>query len=297
MPRGACAHKSNVFGSTLVNNPMKRRLFVLIAWAAVLAAAAHHATAQRLLPPLPYSPLPELETDRETFTPATSTAGKNLWIVESSYSFIDNRDAPDTNSFPELLTRYGLTERIELRIGWNYEAGGGGNVVSPIESSEGIAGKGFFTESHALYGLKAAVTRQQGWIPRSSAILEGFTPTSGDAPASQPVATYVFGWLFGNHWRFDTALRYTYGNEDHDAYNKWAPSTVLRIPINDRLQVHFGYFGVFTQGREIKRTRAFVSPGMHFNFTPNFELGLRVGWGITPDAANFFANTGFGWRF
>ena len=34
---------------------------------------------------------PEIETDRDAFTPATSTVGKSLTILESSYSFIDNR--------------------------------------------------------------------------------------------------------------------------------------------------------------------------------------------------------------
>jgi len=283
-----------------MNRNFVRRLPVLVAAMLLVAAAttrcAGNAQAQRWLAPLPPSPLPELETDRETFTPATSTAGNNLWIVEWSYSFIDNREDPDTDSFPELLARYGIGEWFELRMGWNYEAGGGGNVVSPIESSEGLVGGGFFTESHVLYGLKATVTRQQGWMPRSCAILEGFTPTSGDDPASQPVATYAFGWLLPNQWRFDTALRYAYGNEDHDGYNKWAPSTVLRIPLHERLQVHLGYFGVFTQSREINRSRAFFSPGMHYNITTNLEFGWRIGWGITPDAANFFANAGFGWR-
>lgn len=276
---------------------MPRRWFLLLTCLAALAAGAPHAHAQGLFGPLPYSPLPELETDRETFTPATSTAGANLCITEWSYSYIDNRHLPDTDSLPELLVRYGIGPALELRVGWNWEAGGGGNVVSPIESSEGLIGRGFFTESHMLYGLKAAVSLQDGWIPRSCVILEGFIPTSGDAPASQPVATYAFGWLLPNSWRFDTAIRYAYGNEDNDAYNRWAPSTVLRIPLHERFQVHFGYFAVITQGSAVERSRAFVSPGAHYNFTPNLELGVRVGWGITPEAANFFANTGFGWRF
>jgi hypothetical protein len=82
-----------------------------------------------------------------------------------------------------------------------------------------------------------------------------------------------------------------------DTYNRWAPSAVIRVPLDPKLQVHLGYFGVFTEGREIDRSRAFLSPGMHYNFTPNLELGLRIGWGLTPDAAHFFVNTGFGWRF
>jgi len=142
-----------------------------------------------------------------------------------------------------------------------------------------------------------AVTDQQGWIPRSVVIVEGFTPTSGDQPASQPVATYAFGWLLENDWRFDSAIRYAQGNEISDTYNKWAPSTTLRIPLSPRFQVHMGYFGVFTEGRDLEKSRAFFSPGMHYNFTHNLELGLRIGWGITPDSAKFFVNTGFGWRF
>src|SRR4029453_3610479 len=48
----------------------------------------------------PEDPFAEhLETDRDSFTPATTTAGAGRWIVESAYSFIDNRRAPDTSSF------------------------------------------------------------------------------------------------------------------------------------------------------------------------------------------------------
>src|ERR1700754_3373255 len=52
----------------------------------------------------------ELETHRDASTPATSTVGKSLTVVESSFSFIDNRDVPETHSFPELLVRYGICE-------------------------------------------------------------------------------------------------------------------------------------------------------------------------------------------
>jgi hypothetical protein len=31
--------------------------------------------------------------------------------------------------------------------------------------------------------------------------------------------------------------------------------------------------------------------------TRNFEMGLRVGWGLTPDAAPFFSDAGLGYRF
>jgi hypothetical protein len=36
---------------------------------------------------------------------------------------------------------------------------------------------------------------------------------------------------------------------------------------------------------------------MHYLITPNFEIGLRVGWGLNDEAAHFFSNAGIGWRF
>ena len=61
----------------------------------------------------------EIETDRDSFTPATKLAGIGRIIMESAYSFIENRGVASTHSYPELLFRYGLTDRLELRLGWN----------------------------------------------------------------------------------------------------------------------------------------------------------------------------------
>mgnify|MGYP002621885594 FL=1 len=264
--------------------------------AALLVCAIVRPVRAQLFEPLPPN-LPEMATDRDAFTPATTSVVPGLSILEASYSYIDNREQPDVNSFPEALLRYGLSERVELRIGWNYEAGGGGNVVTANESSEGLLDGSISYESHAMYGVKVDLTEQSGWMPRSAAILEGFTPTSGPEPASQPVCTVVAGWELPKQWRFDYALRYAMGNERKDAYNRWGPSAILRMHLSDEWHAHLEWFGVFSEGFFEDTSRAFISPGVHYNFSPNFEVGLRMGWGVSPDAANYFVNWGFGWRY
>ena len=251
------------------------------------------------LPPAAEAAQPEreLETDRDAFTPATSTVGLFNTVVESSYSYIDNRKAPDTNSVPELLVRWGITERVELRLGWNYEAGGGGSVISSDEGSEGIDAGQFSHESRALYGIKAALSQQDGWTPRSCIILEGFTPTAGEEPATQFIATYALGWELPRRIRLESALRYGTGAEEIGSPNRWCASAVLRVPLDDRWNTHIEYFGVFSQGRLDDVSQAFISPGTHYLVTDNLELGLRLGWGVTTDAANFFCNLGAAWRF
>lgn len=115
--------------------------------------------------------LQELDTDRDAFTPATRPVAVGHVLTEASYSFIDNRGTPATNSFPELLIRRGATERFEWRLGFNYESGSGGSVVTAVEGGEGVEGDELASESNILYGFKALVTEQGGWAPRSATCL------------------------------------------------------------------------------------------------------------------------------
>jgi len=241
----------------------------------------------------------ELETDRDAFTPATSVAGQGVTILESSYSFVDNRSVAETHSFPETLIRYGISEWIELRFGWNYEVGGAGNVVSGNEGGEveEVAGEGLERETQFLYGLKFALTGQQAWVPRSVVILQGYTPTRGESPATDLSLAYAFGWELPNRCRLESSIRYATDHDRQDALNLWAPSAIFRVPLTEKWNVHAECFGIYSQGAEADFSHGFFSPGSHYLVTPNLELGVRVGWGITDDAPQFFSNVGVGWRF
>jgi hypothetical protein len=239
-----------------------------------------------------------IETDRDSFTPATTTAGRNRLILESAYSFIDNENVPETHSFPELLARYGVTDWLELRLGTNYEVGGASSSVSG-----GVGGQGDFeadsieSESTVFYGFKTALTEQDGWMPEMATILQGYTPTSGPETRTHLVATYVFGWIFFEDWTWDSAIRFGTGSEEEDNFNRWAPSTVVKVALTEKWNGHLEYFGIFTDGREEELSQSYISPGLHYLVTPDFEVGVRVGWGLGGDAANFFSNAGVGLRF
>jgi len=240
----------------------------------------------------------ELETDRDSFTPATTVVGHGRVMLESSYSYIDNRDGAETHSFPELLTRVGIGEYMELRLGWNYEIGGGGSVSSAGSSSdEEPLGIGSEQEGNILYGFKAALTGQECWIPQSAVILHATTPTSGPETATQFAAAYVLGWKLGCKWTLDGALRYSAASEEQDHFNLWAPSVVLKRSLGEKWTTHIEYFGIMTQHREEERDSHYASPGIHYLISPDFEVGIRTGWGMSQDSANFFSNVGAGYRF
>ena len=236
----------------------------------------------------------ELETDRDSFTFAPTTAGRDLSILESSYSFIDNRTSPEAHSVPETLLRRGVGDRLELRLGFNYEAGGPGTV-----SGSEVGGQDIETEdeSRVLYGVKVETSEQDGWLPRSAAVVQGYTPTYGPSTVSTVVVGESWGWRFANGWEWTSAMRYGTGFDKGDAFNQWAPSTVVKASVGERWNVHVEYFGILSTGKEEPVDAQFASFGGHVLVTEDFEVGLRVGWGLTDSSPNFFTNLGIGVRY
>jgi hypothetical protein len=251
----------------------------------------------------PYSAAQEageehIETDRDSFTPATTTAGSGRWVLEAGYSFIDNVGAAETHSFPEMIARYGVSDWLELRLGANYEVGGESNSVSGSGGDAGDVEAGEIeSEAKVFYGFKAALTEQDGWMPRIAAIVHGNTPTSGPESGTLVVATYAWGWTLVDGCVWDSAIRYGEGVSEHDHFNRWAPSTVLKVEVAERTNAHVELFGIYTDGRDEELSQSYASPGVHYLVTPDFEAGVRVGWGLGGDAANFFSNVGVGLRF
>lgn len=257
--------------------------------AAVLAVAWCAAAGSRVR-------AEELETDRDSFTFAPTTAGAGRTILEASYSFIDNPVGPEAHSFPELLVRRGIGERFELRIGANYEAGGPGTVTGTEVGGEDIEPEAEY-ESRLLYGMKVATSEQAGAVPRSALIVQGFTPTYGPSTATTMYVGEAWGWTFANGWAWNTAMRYGTGSEELDAFSQWAPSTVLKIPVGERWNAHAEYFGIMSTGKEIPLNLQYASFGGHVLVTEDLELGLRYGWGLNETTPNFFANFGVGYRY
>ncbi len=238
-----------------------------------------------------------IETDRDSFTPSTRTVEVGRWILESSYSFIDNRSTAETHSLPELLLRYGLSDWIELRLGGNYEVGGEGADVSGGTGNEPLEGGGITRETQVLYGVKLRLSEQHAWLPESSLIVQGHTPTSGPDPATAFSLGYIIGWELPDEWKLDSAIRYSADKEKSDSFETWSPSIVLRKTLAERWNVHAEYFSHFSQDRADNFAKHFVSPGVHYLITPNIEIGVRLGWGLNYESPRFFSNVGLGWRF
>ena len=239
----------------------------------------------------------DLGTDRDAFTPSTKTIAPGTLLSEGSYVYIDNRSGLPTNNVPEYLLRIGGTDWLEWRFGVNYSVNSAGNIVTSVEVGERRPFDESLYEANVLYGFKADVSDQEGFVPESCFIMEAGTPTSGDLWGTIPVATAVAGWELPWGARLDGALRYSYAQGHTRWFSRWSPSVVIRQPITERLEIHAEWFETVTQGLRKDNVRPFFSPGTHYLLTENIEIGLRVGWGLNHVAAEFFSDTGIAWRY
>jgi hypothetical protein len=155
------------------------------------------------------------------------------------------------------------------------------------------------TEENAQisYGLKIKLNLGESWGSSNAIILQGSTPTSGEANDSQFMVGYVTGMSIWRDWQWDSSLRYNLTSAEADHFQTWAPSTVVKIPCGEKWKAHLEYFGIFSDGRNEETVQHFLSPGVHYLLTPDCELGIRIGWGLNEFAPNFFANIGGGYRF
>jgi len=239
----------------------------------------------------------EIETDRDSFTPSAKVVGFRRTIFEASYTLIDNRSGFETHSFPELLIRHGLTKNLELRLGWNYEIGGGNSVITGNPQSPGHHAAEPEVGSHLLYGLKAFLSEQNGLRPESSVIIQGATPTSGESNFTNFSVTPVMGWTTEKGRIWGIANRFQTSEDEGDHFNIWSPSTVFKVPLGERMRGHIEYFGVFSDHRETASAQHFISPGIHHLLNRDLEIGWRAGWGLNEQSPNFFINFGIGRRF
>lgn len=83
--------------------------------------------------------------------------------------------------------------------------------------------------------------------------LQGYTPVSGPSNQSTLVVGESWGWRLTNGWEWTSAMRYGTGFEAGDAFDQWAPSTVVKVPVGERWNVHAEYFGIFSSQKEADR--------------------------------------------
>jgi len=230
--------------------------------------------------------------DRPDFTEASSTVGQHRLQIESGYTYTLDRTPDEVlneHGLPELLLRYGLTDKLEFRLGW---AG-----YTSSRSEDRING-GVITDdgsSDLEIGAKMELTEQCCWRPES-AILTSITAPIGDPAFSSgqvdATVNFVYSWELTDVLSIGGSTGGLWTAEDHDHFSQSHQSLVAGFSLTDRLGSYCEWFAFFRHGAEDNRPQHFLDGGFTYLVNANCQLDWRAGIGLNDASDDFFTGPG-----
>ena len=248
----------------------------------------------------PYSE--PLETDRHDFTQSTGVVGRRVLQLEYGflYSFKDEEgEQEDTYTTPELLVRFGLTDRLEIRSRWNL-------AWKDFSSGENIAG---FLDP--LLSLKYQVTDHAGLIPKSALELRTSAPLGSESLSLEqwkPGFDFIYGWEFGEFFSLAGSTGATSNGlgdiafidetfDPEDQFVAWTQSVALGAELTRRTTGYFEWFGIFANDRDEAFRTNYLNLGVDYLLNNNMVVDVRFGWGLNNQSDDIFAGVGGAVRF
>lgn len=263
-------------------------------------------------PPAP--PVEEpLASDRPDFTEASSTVGKGRVQLEAGYTFARDRAGGVTttsHSYPEALLRIGMiADWFEFRVGQNFgnvRSGSSCETLTGDPSSTSV-GSGTFTAGGAedLYlGIKFGLTEQKGVLPEMALVVQTQVPSGHrDFTAGRvlPGLNLLYGWdvipdriSCAGSSQANRAI-----DADAHGYVELAQSFTVGYTLTEKFGAYTEWFAFFPSGATAEGVTAqhYANGGFTYRVTPNFQLDIRAGLGLSRSADDFFAGTGFAVRY
>ena len=135
-------------------------------------------------------------------------------------------------------------------------------------------------------------------------ILQATVPTGTRGLSERqvlPGVNLLFGWDVvkdlvdaGGSFQANRAI-----DADRHAYIELAQSFTAGYWITHDLRAYGEWYAFYPTGPTAPGTTAqhYFDTGLAYRLTPDFQLDLRVGWGLSKSADDFFAGAGFSVRY
>jgi len=234
-----------------------------------------------------------LESDRPDFTDSSTTVGYQRLQIESGYTYTQAIGGDPTHSahdLPELLIRYGVAERLELRLAWDegmvfdrYTDRNSGRVVNENGSTD------------LEFGFKYAIRKQDKWRPQSAIVVSVSAPVGAPAQSSRQVdafVNYLYSWELTKKLSLNCSTGSLWTAESGDRFSRFSQSASVEYELTEKLHVFNEWFAFFRCDSSDNRPQHYYDAGLTYLVTPNFQLDWRAGLGLNDAADGFFTGCG-----
>ncbi len=234
-----------------------------------------------------------LESDRPDFTETSSTVGRHRLQIESGYTYtqaVAGDPAHNAHDLPELLVRYGLAERLELRIAWDegivfdrYSDRHSGHVLTQSGSTD------------VDFGFKYAISKQDKWRPQTGLIVSVSAPVGAPFLSSgqvDPRIDYLYGWEFSKKLSLNCSTGNRWTAESGDRFSQFFQSASLEYELTEKLHVYNEWYVLLYRDSSDNRPQHYYDGGFTYLVTPNFQLDWRAGVGLSEASDGFYTGCG-----
>jgi hypothetical protein len=232
----------------------------------------------------PPEPRP-MSTDRPDFTESPFTVGLGRVQLEAGWT-MSRGSGVETNTLGEGLLRYGLSERLELRIG----APSLEFVRSDDEGSSGGL-------TDASLGLKFELAGQDGGVPNLGLILDSTFPTGSagfSGEAAGPGATLAWSYELNDMFTLSGNFGAGLARDEDGGHVEGAASLSLAMAVSERWGVYAETFAIVPSGRD---EMFYANVGATYLLSPDLQLDARLGSGLNGAADDLFVGVGVSRRW
>jgi hypothetical protein len=215
--------------------------------------------------------------------------------LEGGYSFLlGSAGGADVaqHSFPDLLLRFGLTDRLELRLGWP-------GYVSSDGNDPAIGGR-FSGTLDPNVGLLYDLWGQRGVLPRTAVLAAAPVPLEGNPFALnslQPLTELMYAWDTSNRMTITGRSGFAIFDAAGDNYTQFQQSLSLDMILTDRLGTFVCWDMLANHGSWNDTSQHMAGGGLSFLLTERFAVSWRVAGGLNSPAPDFLNDIRFAYRF
>lgn len=215
--------------------------------------------------------------------------------IEGGYSFVSDTIAGSNatqHTVPDLLLRIGLTQRLEVRLGWpgwvstNYD----GSLSASSSTDTLEPNVGFMYD---LWG-------QNGWVPQTAVLaavpitLEG---NSFSMSGLQPLSQMLYCWYLTDRITAGGATGVALFRVSGDNFVQWQQSLNLDYLLTDRLGAFAEWEVLIDSGSDDDGAGHLLGGGFSLLYTDNLQVSWRAGLGLNERAPDFLTDIRFAYRF
>lgn len=229
----------------------------------------------------------KIDTDRPDQTESAVLVPKKWMQLEFGISRQENKPGEYEFQHPTLLSKYGISKRVELRM------------ITTLTTNSFYNGPSKQKESGlepVELGAKIALWEEKKWMPKTSLIVHVAIPklASTDFRSDKPAPDFRF--TMQNSITDNIALGYNLGAEWDGHGNKatWIYTFAPGFNIGKKWYGYIEAFGFISKQNEPENS---IDGGIAWYVTPDLKLDLSSGFGISQAAPDWYVAFGWSVRF